>query len=56
MGCINRDENAVNNMIKIIKSYLIDKTRPEKYRRSHKFPEIIKDDNPNIVSVKYHHA
>ena len=56
MGCINRDENAVNNMIKIIKSYLIDKTRPEKYRRSYKFPEIIKDDNPNIVSVKYHHA
>ena len=54
MGCINRDENAVNNMIKIIKSYLIDKTRPEKYRRSYKFPEIIKDDNPNIVSVKYH--
>ena len=74
MGCINRDENAVNNMIKIIKSYLIDKTRPlrfcrnvkldennnfhqpEKYRRSYKFPEIIKDDNPNIVSVKYHHT
>ena len=53
MGCINRDENAVNNMIKIIKSYLIDKTRPEKYRRSYKFPEIIKDDNPNIISVKY---
>jgi len=45
-----------NGMIKIIKSYLIDKTRPEKYRRSYKFPEIIKDDNPNIVSVKYHHA
>ena len=43
-------------MIKIIKSYLIDKTRPEKYRRSYKFPEIIKDDNPNIVSVKYLHA
>ena len=56
MGCINRDENAVNNMIKIIKLYLIDKTRPEKYRRCYKFPEIIKDDNPNIVSVKYHHA
>ena len=43
MGCINRDENAVNNMIKIIKSYLIDKIRPEKYRRSYKFPEIIKE-------------
>ena len=56
MGCINRDENTVNNMIKIIKSYLIDKTRPEKYRRYYKFHEIIKDDNPNIVCVKYHHA
>ena len=45
-----------------------DKTRPEKYRRcynpsgvygnevSYKFPEIIKHNNPNIVSVKYHHA
>ena len=43
MGCINRDENAVNNMIKIIKSYLIDKIRPEKYRRCYKFPEIIKE-------------
>ena len=43
-------------MIKIIKSYLIDKTRPEKYRRYYKFLEIIKDDNPSIVSVKYHHV
>ena len=35
---------------------MVRKTRPKKYRRSYKFPEIIKDDNPNIVSVKYHHA
>jgi hypothetical protein len=27
MECNNCDENALNNMIKIIKSYLIDKTR-----------------------------
>jgi hypothetical protein len=26
MRCINRGENVVNNMIKIIKSYLLDKT------------------------------
>ena len=52
----NRDENAVNNMIKIIKSYLIDKTRPEKYRWCYKFPETVKNDNLNIISVKYYHA
>jgi hypothetical protein len=38
LGCINRDENAVNNMIKIVTSYLKDKSRPEKYKRSYKFP------------------
>ena len=36
LGCINRDENAVNNMIKIVNSYLLDKTRPEKFRRDYK--------------------
>ena len=36
LGCINRDENAVNNMIKIVNSYLVDKTRPEKFRRDYK--------------------
>lgn len=41
-GCINRDLNAVNNMIKIVLSYLHNKTRPEKYRRDYKFPEKIK--------------
>jgi hypothetical protein len=35
MGCINRDNNAVNNMVKIVNSYLYDKTRPEKYRREY---------------------
>ena len=46
MGCINRDENAVNNMIKIANTYLLNKTRPEKFRRYYKFPEKIKNDNP----------
>lgn len=39
MGCINRDENAVNNMIKLVKYYLQFKERPEKFRRDYKFPE-----------------
>jgi hypothetical protein len=42
MGCINRDENAVNNMIKIINTYVLNKTRPERFQISRK----IKDDNP----------
>ena len=60
MGCINRDENAVNNMIKIVNTYLLNKTRPEKFRRDYKFPDkkkITKDDNPIIGinnSVKCH--
>ena len=57
MGCINRDENAVNNMIKIVNTYLLNKTRLEKFRRDYKFPDKIKDDNPIISinnSVKCH--
>ena len=34
MGCINRDENSVNNMIKIVNYYLLYKDRPEKFKRS----------------------
>lgn len=57
LGCINRDENAVNNMIKIVKSYLTNKTRPEKFRRDYKFPEKIKDDNlSSNINVKCHQA
>ncbi len=33
-GCINRDENAVNNMIKIVNHHIKFKERPLKYRRS----------------------
>ena len=35
MGCINRDENAVNNMIKIVNHYLNKKERLLKYRRDY---------------------
>ena len=43
-GCINRDENSVNNMIKLVKYYLLNKNekeiknrRPLKFRRDYKF-------------------
>jgi hypothetical protein len=54
MGCINRDENAVNNMVKIVKSYIDKKERPEKFRREYKFSEKTKDDNLSnkITDVK----
>ena len=59
-GCINRDENTVNNMIKLTRYYLKHKYRPEKFRRDHEFPEKIKGNNPSIsksnVNVKYSHA
>ena len=35
IGCINRDENAVNNMIKIVNHYLDKKERLLKYRRDY---------------------
>ena len=33
-GCINRDRNAVDNMITIVESFLRDRSRPEIFRRS----------------------
>ena len=42
-GCINRDNNAVRNMIKITSQFLINKERPEIFKRSYKLP--IKDAN-----------
>ena len=35
-GCINRDANAVNNMIKIVESHILKGERPLKYRRDYK--------------------
>jgi hypothetical protein len=45
IGCINRDENAVNNMIKIVNYYLDKKERPLKYKRNYDLEkgEIIKE-------------
>jgi hypothetical protein len=45
IGCINRDKNAVNNMIKIVKYYLEYKKRPTKYCR-----EQPKGVNPSILT------
>jgi hypothetical protein len=51
IGCINRDENAVNNMVKLVKTYIEKKERPEKYRREYKFTDEKKDDNlSNIIT------
>ena len=38
-------------MIKIVNTYLMNKIRPEKFRRDYKFPETIKDDNPIIIGI-----
>jgi len=35
IGCIKRDENAVNNMIKIVNHYLDKKERLLKYKRDY---------------------
>ena len=41
-GCINRDNNAVKNFIKLTNYYLEHKKRPEKYKR------------PKPIKIKYH--
>lgn len=33
LGCINRDYNGVNNIRRVVKQYLLDKTRPEDLQR-----------------------
>ncbi len=52
IGCINRDENAVNNMIKIVNYYLDKKERPLKYRRNYDLEkgEIIKEEKQKVVT------
>ena len=51
MGCVNRDNNSVNNMITITTQFIKDKTRPEPFRRGVKLEDIItkpiKDNNPD---------
>ena len=47
-GCINRDENAVNNMIKIVNHHIKYKERPLRYKRSF---NLIKDNNPTDIKL-----
>ena len=53
-GCINRDNNAVNNMINITNQFIEDKTRPIHFTRGVKLENIpvkqsiIKDNNLEI--------
>ena len=66
MGCINRDSNAVNNMIKLVKYFLETGKRILRFRRDYDLKtKTIKDDNPqkdvgqqksSSWSVKCHHA
>jgi hypothetical protein len=66
MGCINRDNNAVNNMVKIVKYFLETGKRLLQFRRDYDLEtKTIKDDNPqkdvghkkiSSSSVKCHHA
>ncbi len=46
MGCINRDENSVNNMIKLVNYYLEFRERPLRFRREYKLDAETKDINP----------
>jgi hypothetical protein len=48
LGCINRDENSVNNMIIIVKYYFEYRDRPEIFKRGNN--KIKKDTNPHKVS------
>lgn len=47
-GCINRDENAVNNMLKIVNHQIKYKERPLKYRRDY---NLIKGSNPSKTKI-----
>ena len=66
MGCINRDSNAVNNMVKLVKYFLKTGKRILRFCRDYDLKTTtIKDDNPqkdvgqqksSSSSVKCHHA
>lgn len=55
-GCINRDNNAVNNMITITNQFIKDKTRPLHFTRGIKLEDIkkppIKDVNLKVIFNK----
>lgn len=60
-GCINRDNNSVNNMISILKQYLKDRSRPVHFRRGVDLEELKKIGNPEIkfdriISIRMYHV
>ena len=50
LGCINRDENSVNNMIKLVKYYFKHKSRPEIFLRETKIKQ--KTTTPSVKRVR----
>jgi len=48
-GCINRDSNAVKNMLTITNQYIKDKTRPLHFKRGVKLEDIL---NVNITPIR----
>lgn len=58
-GCVNRDNNSVNNMIKIVKYYFEKRGRPYKYTRKCKREELERNKSSypsTVLRVKYEHA
>ena len=48
-----KEGTAVNNMIKLVDYYLQFKDRPEKFKRSYKFEQEIKNShNPNVAECE----
>ena len=52
-GRINRDNNAVNNMISITLQYLKDRSRPEHFKRGVKIEDIKSKSDSNPRHTKY---
>ena len=49
LGCINRDENAVNNMITIVNEFIKFKKRPEVFTRKDEKEQTV--GNLNLTSI-----
>ena len=57
MGCINWDNNAVSNMVKLVKYFIKTGKRLLKFRRDYKLKgDDPKDSEHNKSNVKHHHA
>ena len=52
-GCINRDNNAVNNMINITKQFIEHKTRPLHFTRGVKLDSIKPPTKDNNLEIRF---